>query len=241
MSNNAPEAVDFAPYFTSAVRTEVGDEYMLQNAFELRFQVYCVECGFLAADQYPKGIESDAYDDDSAHFFAHNLRKELVGYVRLVPGDQRGEFPWQLYCRDVFDGVELPPAAEAGEISRLMVRHDYRRRRGDILSGVTARSDDEPENGERRGESPQILLRLYREMYQHSLKSGIRYWYAAMERPLARALQRMNFAFRQVGPETDYFGPVAPYLADLRELEANVEASQPELLAWMQMPDQSNS
>lgn len=73
-------------------------------------------------------------------------------------------------------------------------------------------------------------------MYQHSVRAGIRYWYAAMERPLARVLERMGFPFEQVGPETDYFGPVTPYMADLRRLEVLVGGRNPALLAWMQQP-----
>jgi N-acyl amino acid synthase of PEP-CTERM/exosortase system len=214
---------------------------MLEHAFELRYQVYCLECGYLDAAAYADGRESDIYDDDSAHFFAHNLRRELVGYVRLVPADMDGRFPWELYCKHEGQ-VALPPAAEAAEVSRLMVRRDYRRRRGDILSGVNTTGGDQQRGGalpagERRMESPQILLTLYRQMYQHSLQVGIRYWYAAMERPLARSLQRMAFTFEQIGPETDYFGPVAPFMTDLRRLEANLESRNPALLAWMQKPD----
>lgn len=88
-----------------------------------------------------------------------------------------------------------------------------------------------------RKKSPQILLSLYRQMYAFSLNNGIRYWYAAMERPLARALTRMNFGFRQIGPPTDYYGPVALYLADLRELETLLGERDPALLAWMRRPE----
>jgi N-acyl amino acid synthase of PEP-CTERM/exosortase system len=84
-----------------------------------------------------------------------------------------------------------------------------------------------------REDSPLILLSLYREMYEYSLENGIRYWYAAMERSLARALTRMGFSFRQIGPATDYYGPVAPYVADLRELETRLGEFNPGLLAWM--------
>ena len=77
------------------------------------------------------------------------------------------------------------------------------------------------------------MLSLYRELFNHSLDTGLRYWYAAMERPLARVLAQMGFAFKQVGPASDYFGPVAPYLADLRELQARVGAVNPSLLQWL--------
>ncbi len=165
----------------------------------------------------------------------------MVGYVRLVPPDEGDEFPWQRYCTQLLPNIELPPPAQSGEISRLMVRRDYRRRRGDVLSGVNTSSVSGPIPGERRMESPQILLSMYRQMYQHCLKKGVRYWYAAMERPLARSLQRMDFKFRQLGPETDYFGPVAPYLMDLRQMESDVGRSNPALLAWLQRPDGNNS
>jgi hypothetical protein len=44
----------------------------------------------------------------------------------------------------------------------------------------------------------------------------------------------MHFGFRQIGPSIDYYGPVAPYLADLRELEARLEKRNPALFHWMQ-------
>jgi N-acyl amino acid synthase of PEP-CTERM/exosortase system len=76
-------------------------------------------------------------------------------------------------------------------------------------------------------------------MYTYSLANGIRYWYAAMERPLARALTHMHFPFRQIGPVSDYYGKVAPYLGDLRELEAHLDKHDPALKAWMNRPDTS--
>ena len=70
---------------------------------------------------------------------------------------------------------------------------------------------------------------------------GIRYWYAAMEQPLARSLQMMNFSFQRIGREVDYFGPVSPYFADLRVLEERLQQRNPGLLAWFQRPESSDS
>ena len=176
----------------------------LRSALELRYQVYCIECNFLSPDDYPEGVETDEHDDDAAHFYAFDQHDELVGYVRLVRPDPDQQFPIQRHCCvEGMDGA-LPPPAQAAEISRLMVRSDYRRRRGDRLSGVTAEQNKAAFAGERRHEAPQILLSLYRQMYAYSCENGIRYWYAAMERPLARSLLRLNFAFQSVGPQADY-------------------------------------
>ncbi|MBV5332542.1 hypothetical protein JZU54_03035 [bacterium] len=47
----------------------------------------------------------------------------------------------------------------------------------------------------------------------------------------------MNFGFRQLGPPTDYYGVVAPYLANIRETEFLIGQKNQALLAWMQRPE----
>ncbi|MBE0548948.1 MAG: PEP-CTERM/exosortase system-associated acyltransferase [Rubrivivax sp.] len=231
------DAPDFAPHFRSRQARPEADAPLMEQVHSLRFQVYCVECGFLSPEDYPDRQERDDRDAASAHFCSFNLKRELVGYLRLVPPDAEQSFPFQRHCSELLEGVSLPRPAESAEVSRLMVRQDYRRRSGDLLAGVTLKEDGSGATPERRDPSPQIMLSLYRRMYTYSVDQGIRYWYAAMERSLARALTRMNFAFRQVGPQTDYYGPVAPYLADLRELEDRVGTNDPALLEWLQRRD----
>ena len=234
-ADSATRRVDLHPddlTCTSRARTST-----MQRIYELRYQVYSLECGFLDPDDYPEGRESDPYDAESAHFCVEDASRDIVAYARIVPGGGSTQgLPWEQHCSRLFDGVALPPAAESGEISRLMVRGDLRRLKQTALA---ARSDPRP--GDRRQEASTVLLSLYRQMYRHSLATGIRYWYAAMERPLARLLSRMDFAFRQIGEETDYYGPVAPYLADLREIEARLGHGHPGLLAWLQKPDVADS
>ena len=225
------------PYFTGRALAYAPGQTELRKAFALRFHVYCLEYHFLDPQAYPDGLETDADDPVSAHFLAYNRNQELVGYVRLVPPDAQNHLPWESHCTQLCDGVQQPPRADSAEISRLMVREDYRRRRGDTLSGATRPVKDPREPFDRRSASPQILLTLYRQMYQYSLTHGISHWYAAMERRLARSLKHLDFAFRQIGAQADYFGPVAPYLADLRELEFRLATSHPELLTWMREPE----
>jgi N-acyl amino acid synthase of PEP-CTERM/exosortase system len=204
-------------------------------AQELRYQVYCEECGFLHKESFPDRRETDEYDAHSAHFVALDRQEDIAGYVRLVlPGAPQG-FPFQTRAVTLLDGIVLPPPSLSAEISRLIVKKEYRRRMGELApAGVSAQHTVNASPRETRNPSPQILLSLYREMYAYSLQHGIRYWYAAMERALARMLVRMNFGFQQVGPAIDYYGPVAPYVADLRVLESQLGRLNPPLLAWMQ-------
>jgi N-acyl amino acid synthase of PEP-CTERM/exosortase system len=207
------------------------------SVFALRYEVYCLDCGFLSADDHPEGLERDEFDDISAHFCALDTQDKPVGYVRLVPADpEEGSFPFQSHCESFFDPTALPNSSEAVEISRLIVHRNFRRRCTDITGLRTGADDPPPLVGERRSNSPDVLLNLYRQIYQYSRRNGIRYWYAAMERTLARALAQFKFNFTQIGPVVDYYGPVAPYMADLRELECRLEQCNPALLAWMQKP-----
>ncbi len=198
----------------------------------MRFQVYCLECNFLSPDDYPDGVETDEHDESAAHFYAFDHEEQLVGYVRLVKPCAAARFPFQQHC-DLSSGVELPPPAMAAEISRLMVRKDYRRRQSDGLSGVTAQQNAAAFSGDRRHQAPGVLLNLYRQMYQYCLDHDIRFWYAAMEKPLARSLAQLGFGFIPIGPATDYYGPVAPYLGDLRRLEQQVQQRDAALLHWL--------
>jgi N-acyl amino acid synthase of PEP-CTERM/exosortase system len=225
---------DYSPAFWGREVKPGRDVALMDDLYELRFQVYCLECGFLDKNDYPQGLETDEHDESSAHFGAYDLSNGLAGYVRLVQPDAIGTFPFQNHCVSLLDGVSLPPASRSAEISRLMVREDLRRVRGDAVTERAGGASAAMRRlTEMRQPSPQILLSLYREMYAYSIQNGIRYWYAAMERALARTLNRMNFSFHQIGPATDYYGPVTPYVADLRELEDQLDQHAPSLLAWM--------
>lgn len=244
MNTLSRDHAEFAPDFRSRQCFLGRDDAHMRSAFELRFHVYCLERDYLPSANYPDRRETDQDDASSAHFCTFNRQDELVGYVRLVRPDASQAFPFQSRCTTLFERAALPTPSEAAEISRLILRQDYRRRRGDTLAGVSEADEVEvapsiPAHG-MRIHSAQILLSLYRQMYLFSLDNGIHYLHAAMERNLARALTRMNFGFRQIGPESDYYGQVAPYLADLRKMEARIGKSNPALMAWMKRPEAVN-
>jgi len=214
------EVIEREPTMSGFVAREldpVRETALMRKVQELRFQVYCLEQGFLDAVDYPDGLESDEHDHQSYHFASWDTEGEAAGYVRLVRPDPIGIFPFQSHCHMVNAGVSFPPAGQAAEISRLMVSAHYRR---------------QPDR------SPGILCKLFMQMYACSVRNGVRYWYAAMERSLVRVLQRMlGIDFQQIGPVTDYYGPVAPYLVDLREVEVRIRQRRPELLGALPEPE----
>lgn len=212
----------------------------------LRYEVYCEECKFLDEAEYQSGLETDIYDNRSIHVSAQSSEGGVVGTVRLVLAQGDDIFPFEEHCA-VFPDFAFPPKEQCAEVSRLIVKRNFRRRPGDTLQGVTREfqekgkvDDISPQTPpvirkkERRSRSPQIMLGMYREMYRYSRQNGIRYWYAAMEKGLARLLDRMGFHFVPVGPETDYYGPVTTYIADLRQVESALNNANRFLLAWFQ-------
>jgi N-acyl amino acid synthase of PEP-CTERM/exosortase system len=231
------------PYFDfSHLSNDGARSPSMDDIYRLRYEVYCVERNFLDAGDFPNGLEMDSYDHCSAHFAAYNTEQEIVGTVRLVTPEEHHLYPFESHC-NVYEDFRFPPRQQAGEISRLVVRKSYRRRRGDSMEGV-ARDfiDGEPaskaqatppaKGSDKRNNSPLLLLGMYREMYRYSRRNGIRYWYAAMERSLARSLDRMGFRFVPIGPATDYYGPVTPHIVDLEELNTSLREKNPFLAAW---------
>lgn len=224
-------------YFTLEAHDWAHDNKALLELYALRYQVYCLERDFLSPEKYPGGLESDEDDSRSVHFAARNRDGVVAGTARLVLGSSGEALPFEEHCPASVDFSPPPPTFTA-EVSRLAVSKAYRRRVGDTPYGVNARELGKPAGNpdgvgrERRSNAPLLVLGLYRQMYRYSREHGIRYWYAAMERSLARVLGLYGFDFKPIGEERDYYGPVRPYLGDLDLLEKELQASNPALLAW---------
>lgn len=195
---------------------------MLDASYRLRYQVYCHERHFLAADNYENGVECDEFDPYSIHVGAVNKAGELAGTARIVLPNALG-FPFARYCTLSSDQAHLAELPNVVELSRLCVSRRYRRRRADGDIGV----DEEAlmtsqQNQDRRRIEGEVFLTVMKALYQTSKRVGIKKWLAATEKSLQRILLRFGFPFQQVGPESDYFGPVAPYVMDLREFEEQI-------------------
>jgi N-acyl amino acid synthase of PEP-CTERM/exosortase system len=213
-----PPPASASSYFTGVVLDD--DPVLLQASYALRYQVYCLERKFLSPHSYPDQVETDEFDQHSIHMGVINAAGELAATARLVQLTTDG-LPSFDHCT-FHTGVNVLRDTDRRliEISRLAVSRAYNRRAGDehfSLGSAPART----EGGERRG-GGLLVMTLYRAIYQTSKRQGITDWMAATERSLQRLIVRSGFPFRQIGPETDYYGPVAPYLLDLGQLDARL-------------------
>ena len=186
------------------------DPTLLAEAYRLRYRVYCIERAFLRASDYPDGLETDEFDRYAKHFGTVDSAGRMVGTVRLVLPSILG-LPLFRRCSVFSDETDLYSRCNAvAEISRLSVSQRHRpRARGNRESGKATRTDYV------HARNDAAVFSLYRGVYQVSKRAGLTHWAMAAEASLLRALASYSLPFRLIGPEVDYFGPVAPYLLDL--------------------------
>lgn len=208
----------------------IEDMQDLKKLYQLRYDVYCLQKGFLDPNNYPDQFETDAFDKHSLHFGAFDDLGNALGTLRLVKNSSQG-FPMLDHC-----DINVPDhiLEKAGEISRLAVSSIIRKRKSDGEYGMEIEGgglDGNPlirPNNNRRQHRPDIVVGLYKSLYQESKKQGITHWLAAMEPGLLKLLKRFYFNFESIGPEVDYYGPVRPYIVSLEAVEDQVyECSKP--------------
>ena len=243
--------------FARICPTPTEQHQALVSALALRYRVYCQEFGYLDAQNYPDGLEFDEDDKTAGHFHAFagpepdglaGMTREadgaaarasnemLTGYVRLVRPDASGLLPVQRRCEVSTNLATAPDPSMVAEVSRLIIAPEFRRKRR------TGHAVDSGATTEGRGSPTQplatdILLQLFRQMFDYSRSHGIRYWFSAMERPLARSLAQMGFPFKAVGPEGEFYGRITPYMADLQDLQTRIVLNQPRLAQWFALQD----
>ena len=218
----------------------VDNSDLLSDTYRVRFQVYCLERGLLASQNYPDHRETDAFDSSAVHVLARHKKGQTAGTLRFVLHSPLG-FPLQQHCTfdDAFAYLRDPasPVLETySEISRLAISKFFRRRIGDNFYGGDSRESDVSLSGEMIAHpalGPEIVTALFKYLYHESKRRGITHWLVAMERSLDIMLRRMGFPFTPVGPETDYYGPIRPFVAEIAELERTLPKRCPGMLDYM--------
>ena len=161
-----------------------------------------MERAFLNAGHDPEKLERDEFDRYSVHVGVINRGRELLAASRLIQVSMCG-LPLFRHCQIFPNETELyRETNRIVEVSRLCVSRELRQRGEGSGQGRAA-----------------IVAALYRELYQASKRAGFTHWLVATENSLQRLVTGFGFPFRAVGPLTDYFGPVAPFLMDLRAFD----------------------
>jgi len=187
-----------------------------------------METGFEDRHQFPNGLECDHWDEQSVHFLVRaRATGEWIAAMRLIL-PQQGQLPVEQLCQ--LDAGALPLAMpwQFGEISRLCIVDNARRRSHsvDALKGIADRTHSPDAHRE-----PEIMLGLLRAAASFSRIHDIKYWYFMTTAGIARMAGRVNILLKPIGPAVQHRGDRYPFLADLNESELLVRGKSAEFAA----------
>lgn len=195
------------------------DTLALKNeAYRLRYRVFCEETNTFEAKNYPDCLEKDDYDDHSIHILLrHRATGTFVGTVRLIrqdPASPTKPFPLEKYSQIDADRVNFAnlPRQEIIEISRFAILKEYARKRRHSTT------PHQPGVVTERRRFPNIGLALVVGIMRACSVHNISHWLSVMEPTLNRLLSYYGSNLEPIGPLVDYYGMRRPYHIPLRQV-----------------------
>lgn len=213
-----------------------------ETVFEIRYSVYAEELGWEDRDNFPSGLEMDAYDQHSVHcLLKHRPSDQFIGCVRLVlnnPQDPNAWFPIEKSFESDFAAnskhLQGVTRHSLGEISRIAVLSSFRHRAGERNipnTEIEARSSVEASD---RRRFPHIALGLYLAAGAMGISRGKTAVFAMMEPKLARRLRIFGIRFEQLGEPIDHRGLRAPYIVSRENFTNELSPPMAALLNFIQ-------
>jgi N-acyl-L-homoserine lactone synthetase len=185
-----------------------GNSRLRQVAFNLRYQVFCVEKE-LFKNAHCVEEECDEYDDCSLHsLLQYKPTEKYVATVRLIcpkKDFKHAQLPIEKIAGKAFYPqmaiYERLPRAHIAEISRFAVLPEFR---------------------------PKLAaLGLLRAIIEQCIEHDIQYLYAAIEPALLRIFQRLGIVLLEISPVVSYHGARQCFLGYLPEMLEKVYYSHP--------------
>lgn len=201
---------------------------LLDHAFRLRYQVYCVERGFEDAADHPDGLEQDGDDVRSLHSLLIERSTGVpVGTVRLIlPWPEKPLPVFRVVAPSQGQGLGLP-ASTTAEVSRFAVAKAFRPQLGNAWSGHAARN-----SAQRSGRGPTLQLLtfgLISAVVRMAALGGVTHIVGLMEPAFLRLLGRLGIAFHPLGELVEHHGLRQPGWAVMTRLIASIKNHHAEL------------
>jgi len=179
---------------------------MMEAAYALRYQVYCLERKFENPNEHSTGLETDQYDAHAIQgVLFHRPTDRPIGTVRMIlPADNaEGALPIeQLLDENGFNLSDFVDIPNSVEVSRFAISKEFRRRWTDDL--MVAAHPLSPQDASRQANL--AFLSMVQFVLRQSIERRVLYWTAVMEPMLLRMLARMGIHFRPIGPVVDHHG-----------------------------------
>lgn len=219
-----PAGDGFGRYFEIVPAMDESDR---EAAFRIRHSVYCLDLGWEAPRS--DGMETDRYDTQSLHCLVRALGSGCdIGCVRIVRTTSdvpHALLPFERSCaeslhREILDPSKLP-RDRIGEVSRLAIVGQYRRRRGEERTPGTLQESDFGGGG--RSRFPWPLVGLYMGVFAMAERHGLDTLFLLSEPRLLRHLNKIGITNRQIGGAIEHRGLRAPAVMDVREVIENLD------------------
>jgi N-acyl amino acid synthase of PEP-CTERM/exosortase system len=218
---------------------------MIDIAYRLRYQIYCVENQFEDASEFPDQREYDIYDQRAVHsLIKDNHTNSYSGVVRLILPDEKDcsvPFPIEVHCGKNFFPKCIKkmafPRHSMAEISRFSISKKYKRRISESKSPL-GMSDRAVYTDKRHGNHlhrliPQIPIGLFTACVKMAADSGITHWYAVMEPSFIRWLKQFGIVFHPIGPIANYHGMRVPCYTEIDEMMSGIYRKRQDVWAVM--------
>lgn len=201
---------------------------LLESAYRLRYQVYCLENHYEDKHQFPGKMELDEYDVSAAHTLIQcKASGQYAGLVRLIlPDAQKPDklFPIEKYCELTGSdtaGLRLSaiPRESLAEVSRVCIskevsRECYKRPKLEIVKG----NSGAPPIDFYTESLPHIILGLISGFVRMSVQNSITHCLAVLQPALIRLLSHFGIHFHKIGPLVEYHGQRQPVICALDEI-----------------------
>ena len=172
------------------------NDELKNEAYKLRYQVYCVENMFLNPNEYPDKLESDEFDKNSIQYLViHRKSGNFIATVRLILPDSHnpnGLFPLEQHC-DI-NKMALSQQINRknlAEVSRFCITKTFTRRSFTL--------------GKKQN-FPYITIALINCIIKASHENNIDYLYGIVDHSVIRFASKLGVNFTKIGPQTDYHG-----------------------------------
>ena len=207
---------------------------LLDQAYRLRYQVYCLEHPFENSAEHSDGRERDVDDDRSIHtLLLHRQSGVFAGTVRVILPRWVTQRPFPIHRILASQGIEpfsVLPMPSTSEISRFAVSKEFRRRRGEERYPDVHVPGEAPATPNDRQMIPYITFGLIRGVVEICQDYEISHISAVMEPALIRILERFGVHFEHIGSPVEYHGRRQACVARLTDLVERNRANR--TLLW---------
>jgi N-acyl amino acid synthase of PEP-CTERM/exosortase system len=228
---------DFPQFFSIRPALSEADR---GETYRIRYRVYCQEFGYEPADRFPSRMETDEFDEVSAHcLITHIASGQAAGCVRICPASLAGAphpLPFDKCCARSLDPEAMArvdaPRDHLCEASRFAVDGAFRRRSGEALTRfgeINSLGLSDPE----RRTFPLLSVTLMLAGLAMAERLGRPQIFAVMEPFLPRLLKRSGLVFRRMGRDVDHHGIRAVYLTDHQEFQRGLTGEFETLYQWI--------